>query len=428
MKGWRFSLRIKLISALVALAALLGVLVTVNAKVVQRVQGRFEDLTTLNVRFVRAAYELQALVYHMARAEKEFMHGGTIEAFARFEARRSKVEEAIRDLEGLIRTVQGRSSLRDLKQAYERHGDLVRQEQELSRQGRKTEVRKLSYGSIWKEINLMIRLLRGMETEYVATTAIVKKESEEFISGVRWGMRVLMGVAAILLMGIALVLLQVERGLRHVTQGMERVARRQFDVEVAENRQDELGEIQKIFNAMVRQIGSLTKRLEEEAITDILTGLKNRRAFQESMGEEIHRAKRYRHALTVAMLDLDGFKQFNDTRGHVEGDRVLRIVGRILSEAVREVDEVARYGGEEFVIIFPETGLSEARGILERIRRDIEYSFRGEHPTLTISAGLAGFPEEVSAPEQLVEAADKALYQAKRLGKNRIEGCKVALG
>ncbi|MEM8882774.1 MAG: sensor domain-containing diguanylate cyclase [Planctomycetota bacterium] len=169
---------------------------------------------------------------------------------------------------------------------------------------------------------------------------------------------------------------------------------------------------------------------EELTLVDELTGLWNRRYFERNLQMEVQRAKRYGHDLTVAMLDIDHFKQFNDTEGHQAGDRALQTVARVLRESFRRTDSVCRWGGEEFAVIMPETSREEGNGVqfVDRARKqvaDLRVEFRdkqGRPRTLTISGGVATFPLQAKNWEELVKKADVALYQAKEAGRDRIVG------
>ncbi len=182
--------------------------------------------------------------------------------------------------------------------------------------------------------------------------------------------------------------------------------------------------------------------LAEQTRTDGLTGLYNHRFFQEKLIAEVTRAKRFHNPLTLLMIDVDNFKDFNDTYGHPEGDRLLRALAELLLAKTRvDVDFVARYGGEEFVVLLPETDVGDATLAAERLHDTFEAGLRpgeqvaeairrateeqtfatteGERGQVTVSVGIAAFPDHAATPDQLVANADKALYLAKRLGKNR---------
>jgi diguanylate cyclase (GGDEF)-like protein len=171
-------------------------------------------------------------------------------------------------------------------------------------------------------------------------------------------------------------------------------------------------------------------RLFEEtrqlAITDELTGLANHRQFYNQLAREFRRAQRYRRPLTLLMLDLDHFKEYNDRFGHLAGDQALREIGEVLRRNARDVDILARYGGEEFAIILPETDLERAIIQAERTRVAIaSHAFRGKDSSpkgdLTVSVGVAALTPGMRKIEELVHDADQALYRAKSQGRNRLE-------
>ena len=161
------------------------------------------------------------------------------------------------------------------------------------------------------------------------------------------------------------------------------------------------------------------------AFTDYLTGLKTRGYFEQQLELEFKRAERRRQKFALLMIDIDHFKQLNDTFGHHIGDQALRDVASILMKDMREVDTVARYGGEEFVIILPETTESGARYVAQRLRRAVEQAkfFAGSPQTiqhLTISIGIAVYDIDAQFKRDLIEFADAALYSAKHSGRNQV--------
>ncbi|HEY7479959.1 MAG TPA: diguanylate cyclase [Gemmatimonadales bacterium] len=165
------------------------------------------------------------------------------------------------------------------------------------------------------------------------------------------------------------------------------------------------------------------EQMRHLAETDPLTNCFNRRALMEKLEQEMDRAARYATMLTGMMVDIDNFKQINDTYGHLVGDRVLKQLAALLKREQRSVDIVARYGGEEFVVLLPETTSTESRNFAERILRRVSTHDFGEsgHPVrVTISIGIASFPDErVSDGESLLKLADTHLYRAKSDGRNR---------
>jgi diguanylate cyclase (GGDEF)-like protein len=171
-------------------------------------------------------------------------------------------------------------------------------------------------------------------------------------------------------------------------------------------------------------------RLKQHAITDLKTQLFDHHYFINRLGEELQRAERYGHSISLLMIDLDDFKVFNDTFGHPAGDGVLRQVGTVLKSATRECDIPCRFGGEEFSVILPETDSVGAVNVAKKIKENIEnasfnYELPKGGPKVTASIGVATFVVDdygngIYGPNLIVEIADQALYEAKGLGKNRV--------
>ncbi len=191
-----------------------------------------------------------------------------------------------------------------------------------------------------------------------------------------------------------------------------------------------------IFLYLAEQVSSSIQNIakhelvSEQAVTDELTGLSNKRRFRELISKEADRAGRFGHELSLIMLDIDDFKQVNDAYGHLEGDKVLGMVGRILHLESRGVDEPARYGGEEFAVALPETGLEGALDLAERVRARIESeqvprAGSASPVKVTASIGAASMVGSGNSAEALIAAADAALYEAKRTGKNRVASAQV---
>ena len=165
-------------------------------------------------------------------------------------------------------------------------------------------------------------------------------------------------------------------------------------------------------------------RLEYENITDPLTGTFNRRQMQRQFEQEFSRARRYGQPLTILLLDIDHFKRVNNQHGLQVGDLVLRRLGQLTQNAVREADSVSRYGGEEFLVISPSTAAAGMLTLAERIPALVaaeEFRLGGdEHLKVTVSIGAAGFDASLDSVDALVKLADEALYRAKHEGRNRV--------
>jgi diguanylate cyclase (GGDEF)-like protein len=167
-----------------------------------------------------------------------------------------------------------------------------------------------------------------------------------------------------------------------------------------------------------------TQELLRLSTRDPLTGLFNRGYFQERVTAEVSRARRNTQPLTIAMIDVDHFKLFNDSYGHAAGDQALRAIAEALGNSFRKTDIVGRYGGEEFVIAMPDTNAAAGGRKLEEFRQLIAstpiHANDGEVVTVTISGGVAGFPQDGEHEEGLLAVADARLFEAKGLGRNRI--------
>ncbi|NOZ60237.1 MAG: sensor domain-containing diguanylate cyclase [Calditrichaeota bacterium] len=169
----------------------------------------------------------------------------------------------------------------------------------------------------------------------------------------------------------------------------------------------------------------LFRETKELSITDELTGLYNRRYFNERFDREVQRAKRYKRPLAVLMIDIDYFKNFNDVNGHLMGDEILKRVAHTLDSNIRKADLLARYGGEEFVVVLPEIDKNHALQVAEKLRATIDrkrFPKQENQPgkNLTISVGVAAFPGDSTDARELVDLADRALYKAKAAGRNQV--------
>jgi len=177
------------------------------------------------------------------------------------------------------------------------------------------------------------------------------------------------------------------------------------------------------FSGIIRDITKrkqLESDLEKLATIDKLTQVYNRTKFHEAIKIEFERTKRYNHALSTIMFDIDHFKNINDTYGHAVGDYILQTLPRIVKGKLREIDYLVRWGGEEFVVIIPETDMVKAEVLAERIRKAVEgYQFN-DVGTVTISLGVTQFREDDSE-DTLIKRADDAMYAAKGKGRNRVE-------
>ncbi len=164
----------------------------------------------------------------------------------------------------------------------------------------------------------------------------------------------------------------------------------------------------------------LHEEREQQAVTDGLTGVANRRHFNEMFAREFERARRYDQPLALIIADLDFLKKVNDTHGHQAGDEAIKAIARVMRESSRSIDLTARYGGEEFCLLLPNTDLDMAGQMAERIRKLINEQHLEGVGSISASIGVAGFPVHATEAEELFQQADAALYRAKQEGRNRV--------
>jgi len=213
--------------------------------------------------------------------------------------------------------------------------------------------------------------------------------------------------------------LLITRPLDRLRQGAAQVAAGDLEVHLPVVGGGELKYVTEVFNDMVARLRESRRELERLSVTDDLTGLYNRRYLMEALANELRRSRRLDHPCALLMADVDHFKEYNDAYGHLAGDEALARVATILRETTRDVDCAARYGGEEFVVLLPETKAAGAIETAQRIRTRLatDELVGGK---LSVSIGVAQFPEDGDAPEALLAGADAALYRAKREGRDRV--------
>ena len=187
-------------------------------------------------------------------------------------------------------------------------------------------------------------------------------------------------------------------------------------------RRDEIGELALAFDEMADSLQQHVQQVQQLAVTDELTGLANRRRFTEELEREVARHQRFDSSMCLVFLDIDHFKRINDTHGHPEGDEVLKAMAKAMLNTVRTVDVVCRHGGEEFAVLLPNTSLDAAVAVAERLRAAVAGRRMGRAGdiTITVSAGVAAFPDDATFAEELMKTADRRLYRAKETGRNRV--------
>ncbi|MCW9088731.1 MAG: diguanylate cyclase [Gammaproteobacteria bacterium] len=261
-------------------------------------------------------------------------------------------------------------------------------------------------------------LQRSIETK-TKETATTRRQVE-------WLIIAMTGVALLIVLAIGL---PMAHSILAPLKGLEACAAAftagHLDQRIDVTADDELARLANSFNQMAEQLQADQQRLEQLANFDGLTGLHNKHNFLEYLRGELERAARYRRDFSLLMVDIDHFKRVNDTYGHLTGDAVLRQVAKTITECARENDVVGRYGGEEIIVLLPETRADGALVFAERLRQQVmeqRTASEGgdEQVQVTVSVGVACCPTDAGDETALIAAADKALYQAKESGRNRV--------
>ena len=213
----------------------------------------------------------------------------------------------------------------------------------------------------------------------------------------------------------------VTRPLERLTEAAARVAAGDLSVELPAGGGGEVGYLTRAFSTLVSRLREKEAHgeLEKLSLTDSLTGLYNRRHLMGTLASEVQRSRRLRRAFAVLLADVDRFKQYNDTHGHLAGDGALVKIAEVFRKTTRQVDCVARYGGEEFVVMLLEANTETATLVAERIRGRVAEQDLGEGK-LTLSIGVAEYPDGGDTPEELIATADAAMYKAKNAGRNQV--------
>jgi diguanylate cyclase (GGDEF)-like protein len=255
-----------------------------------------------------------------------------------------------------------------------------------------------------------------------------RQGEEAYLSAQAWITGAIALAVALSALAGFFIVTSVSRPIRRLTALMARLAGNDLSVAVAgAERRDEVGAMAKavsVFKESMVERQRLAAELERQARLDPLTGAFNRRAFDELLRRDVARAQRHGRPLAVILIDIDHFKRVNDTMGHAAGDRFLVAVAKTIAAVLRAEDLLCRYGGEEFIVVLPETDGTGALQAAERLRAAIE-ALRLDHEgvarSITASFGVASFADPArDTIENVIHAADLALYRAKATGRNRV--------
>jgi len=268
--------------------------------------------------------------------------------------------------------------------------------------------------------------LPGLDWSVVAQVPADEAYAE--VTRLRNSAFLLVSLILVVVGGIAYLLgVVIVRPLARLTEGAGAVAGGDLSVDLPKAGRGEVGYLTDVFNEMVgrlrrsrEELDERNRELERLSVTDLLTGLHNRRYLLDAFDKEIRRADRHERPFCVLMMDVDRFKQYNDTHGHLAGDEVLKGMGRVLRDAMRDLDVTARYGGEEFICLLPECDAPHAVLAAERVRSRLAQERFAGGP-ITISIGVAEFPTHGDTAGEVIGAADAALYEAKAAGRDQVK-------
>ena len=314
--------------------------------------------------------------------------------------------------------------------AAKRAWDATRQETETILSRGKQSQGETALAAMERVMVLLDRALSGLDEAYGLAYQELAAHHRRADTATHHGLLVIGLVALFGVATVAYAVLSIHARVLRPLRGLARAARAlgrgHLEQRAEVGAQDELGHLAETFNEMAARLQAHRDALTERATHDALTGLYNREALFQRLGEESARALRHGRPLSVALFDLDCFKGVNDGHGHATGDQVLEAFATVLQGTLRRGDVAARYGGEEFVLVYPETDAAAARLAAERIRGAFAETAvtlaTGEPLTVTVSAGVAcSLPTEPLPLQQLLEHADRALYAAKAAGRNRVE-------
>ncbi|MBI5197309.1 MAG: GGDEF domain-containing protein [Nitrospirae bacterium] len=396
---------------------------------------RLDEQVILKYRVLAVLNKTQEMRYHLTSINKEFLsfrqQGGLETAIQK------KIDHALLEtdnLNTLLLELQEHESV--LKQYALRAEPMERAVIFLNEKSRQIlatqdpdERRRhleeaIAYGEQVDEV--MEAMEVKMDTEAQSTV----EEVAAFSTKIRWYRTIFLAVEfGVLLFFVVIFIRHTRNRLRQTIRMIQEIPGGKGEEILGTAEQDkDLRVIASELSALMNNIEKNEKKLEEMTTVDPLTGLYNRRYFQERLDAEFKRFVRYNTLFSIAIVDVDHFKRINDTYGHQQGDEVLKEVAGILRSRTRETDILARYGGEEFVILYTSTEKGGAYLHIDRIRLSIsEHLFRGLSQKVTISAGISDATGRTSSDE-VINQADAALYQAKDSGRNRCEVYYARLG
>lgn len=383
---------------------------------------------------VSVVKELELAVMAQDHALSRYLLSGDPRWLETGDAERSRITQALLQAHEISDSRGEQDVLAEIERLLERHRANMDEALRIHRQG---GIEAPQANRLRRENGLLAEILRRTESLLAIHQGLLERNQAEASRVARRYRKLEYATLILALLAVASVALvlrsTVLAPIRSLAEGARQFGRGQLDHRIPVHGNDEFGRLSRMFNEMAAALQRERGRLTEMSMTDELTRLRNFRHFASRLEEEIRRAERYGHPLALVLFDIDHFKLYNDTHGHPAGNEVLRVIGRLLRDNARQTDLLARYGGEEFVAIFPETTKADTVQLAEKICRLIElHKFPGEEQQpggrLTVSAGVAAVPEDLSHSPLLLDAADRALYAAKAAGRNRVVAYSPEMG
>lgn len=402
----------------VVIAAVIG-FVVLNTGVI----ASFQDVAHRQQSEIIPAQRIASAVWDTALSVDEFVISGNPTHQAAFRASRTDIE---RSFVGLIATLTDDVVARELaSQAHEHWKETSALGEELTSVLRPAdapatiELMERFDGRVRAISDTLSSVIEQLERDISTDQAEARIAYERalWLAGIGAGVCLLAVIFGIVLIGRVMVA-SVDRLVDGATRFAEGDRAHRIDIRVP----PELRRVANEFNRMIGKINAYEAALSDKALKDVLTGLPNRRAFEEAAPEQWERAARNGEPLALLHIDVDHFKRINDTHGHAVGDEVLRWVAATLSQQGRSSHQAFRTGGEEFVVLVPNAGVAEAAAVGERLRAAVAaapFEMAGIRIEVTVSIGAAD-SRGVDSPTQLVEVADARLYEAKMQGRNRV--------
>ncbi|PRX09676.1 UNVERIFIED_ORG: diguanylate cyclase (GGDEF)-like protein [Martelella mediterranea] len=386
----------------------------------QQVAEPFRNVLHTQHRVLVSLERIQSNLWDIAASVNDYANSGEEHYRITFEAAEREVATHLRDLEQI--TGEHPAFIPILEGVEQQWSALLRAASAVEPQEGTVDPTLIRFESAiaetGKRIEDIAETMRILNEQSHARALEVMKSLELF-AGLAGLFAFLFAAAGIYIIDQALI-----RSTDKLVEGAMRVANGERDREIEVRVPPELASVARAFNAMMKQIIQQEDKLAAAARADGLTGLDNRREFDRVLDTRIQTARETNQPFALLIIDVDHFKVFNDTYGHLAGDDVLRQVAQVISENARDGDRAYRYGGEEFVMIMPGLRAYEAAAIAERVRKAIsEHTMvlpDGSESQLTVSIGVSVFNPQASQPD-IVDLADKALYTAKTEGRNRVK-------